>query len=272
MERKTLIVGGTGKTGRRVAERLKHEGRQVIITSRGGSPRFEWQERPTWDAQLSGVTDMYLTYSPDLAVPDAAPHLREFTALAVERGVRRIVLLSGRGEPQVFAAEQAVRECGAEFTILRSAFMNQNFSEAFFVEAIRAGSFSFPAADTREPFLDADDIADVALAALTQDRHVGSTYELTGPRLLSFEQAVELIAAELRHPVQYVPVSREHYADTLAEWMPRADAEFLAALFAGLLDGRNAYVTSTVQEVLGRPARDFSAFVQHAARSNVWAA
>ena len=128
----------------------------------------------------SGVRAVYLTYYPDLAVPGAVEATRSFAELAIQRGVPRLVLLSGRGEPEAERAEQAVRDTGADLTILRSTWFMQNFSEDYMLDHVLSGEVRLPAGDVPTPFLDADDIADVAVAALTDSRHVGKLYELTG--------------------------------------------------------------------------------------------
>ncbi|HEV3398622.1 MAG TPA: NAD(P)H-binding protein, partial [Actinomycetes bacterium] len=183
----TLVLGGTGKTGRRVVQRLEARGLPVRIGTPSSVPSFDWNDPATWPSALDGVGSVYLTYYPDLAVPGAAEAIGTFADLAVARGVRRLVLLSGRGEEAARRSEQALVQSGADWTIVRSAFMFQNFNESFFLEPVRAGEVAFPAGeDLAEPFIDADDIADIAVAALTDDRHVGQLYEVTGPRLLTF--------------------------------------------------------------------------------------
>jgi len=272
MERKeTLIVGGTGKTGKRVAERLRARGVPVRIGSRSAQPAFDWLDDASWDAVLDGVRAMYVTYYPDLAVPSAAPHVRALVTRAVRAGVERIVLLSGRGEEQVHASEQAVRESGVAHTILRAAWFAQNFSEGTLRDPVLAGEVAFPAGNVAEPFIDADDIADAAVIALTEPGHDGKTYELTGPRLLTFADATAEIARASGRPVRYVPVSFEAYADALAPFMPREEVSFFTGLFRHLLDGHNAFVTDGVERVLGRKPRDFRAYAEAAVASGAWA-
>ena len=266
----TLIISGTGKTGRRVAERLMALGRPVRIASRSGSPRFEWTDRSTWPAAVRGVDSIYLAYHPDLAVPGAADDIGSLAKLAVESGVRRIVLLSGRGELQVLPSEAAVRESGAAFTILRCAWFAQNFSEGLLLEPVLAGEIAFPAGRVAEPFIDADDIADVAVAALTDAAHAGKTYELTGPRLLTFAEAAAEISRAAERKVEYVPITSAAYASMLAQFVPAEQVEFITELFEDVLDGHNAFLTDGVQRVLGRKPRDFRDFAQAAARAGAW--
>ncbi|HXV92665.1 MAG TPA: NmrA family transcriptional regulator, partial [Pseudonocardia sp.] len=180
----TLVTGGTGKTGRRVAQRLRDRGIAVRLGSRAGQPPFDWDDRATWGPALAGVDAVYLAYAPDLAVPGAAETVGAFAGQAVESGARRIVLLSGRGEPEAQQAEKAVTAAAPGATVLRCSFFAQNFSESFLAGPVRAGEVMLPVDTVPEPFVDADDIADVAAAALTEDGHVGEVYELTGPRLL----------------------------------------------------------------------------------------
>lgn len=266
----TLIIGGTGKTGRRIAQRLTGLGMPVRIASRTGAPPFEWTDRRTWPAVVTGASAMYLAYHPDLAVPGAAEDIAALTKLAVASGVRRIVLLSGRGEEQVLPSERAVRESGAAFTILRAAWFAQNFSEGALHEPVLSGEVAFPAGSVAEPFVDADDIADVAVAALTDPVHTGATYELTGPRLVTFAEAAAEISRATEREVRYVPVSSADYAKVLATVMPAEQAAFVTELFAGLLDGHNAHLADGVKRVLGREPRDFRDFARAAARAGAW--
>ena len=189
----TLVLGGTGKTGRRVAERLKARGVPTRVGSRSGEPPFDWEDRSTWAPVLEGVGSAYISHYLD-ALPGAAETVGSFAELAVANGVRRQVLLGGRGEPEAERVEAAARDSGAELTILRSTWFAQNFSEGAFFDFVLAGEVTLPAGDTPEPFVDVDDIADVAVAALTEDGHEGEVYELTGPRLLTFKEAVGEIA------------------------------------------------------------------------------
>ena len=162
----TLVLGGTGKTGRRVAKRLRARGLPVRIGSRSAEPRFDWNDAATWASVLQGVGAVYITYQPDLAVPGAVEAVWSFTKAALEAGVRRMVLLSGRGEEEAQRAEQALQDTGAEWTIVRATWFAQNFSEGFLLDAVLAGEVALPAGDVGEPFVDVDDIADVAVAAL----------------------------------------------------------------------------------------------------------
>ena len=270
-ESSILILGGAGKTGRRVAERLSARGVSHRFASRSSEPSFDWERPQTWEPALRGASSLYLTYHPDLAVPGAAEHVRELSELAVRAGIRHIVLLSGRGEHQVWPSERAVRQSGASFTILRCAWFMQNFSEGHLLGPLLDGELAFPAADTHEPFLDCDDIADVAVAALTQPAaHAGQIYDLTGPRLLSFGDAVAEIARASERPLRYTPISLATYAEQLAPHLPAAQVAFFHDLFGLLLDGHNALLSDGVERALGRPPRNFRDFATRAARAGTW--
>lgn len=268
-EKTTAIVGGNGKTGRRVAERLMARGRPVRALSRSSDIPFDWDDPGTWAPALRGAGALYLTYHPDLAVPGAAERVQGVTNAAVEQGVERIVLLAGRGEPQVHPAEDAVRASGVAHTILECAFFAQNFDEGLLFPVNDV--VYFPAGQVREPFIDCDDIADVAVAALTDPdgRHDGQTYELTGPRCLTFGEAADAMARASGRPIRYEPVSFDAFGGMLAEQLPPAQVEFFIELFRFLMDGHNAHATDAVQRVLGRPATDFETYAQRAGA--VWA-
>jgi uncharacterized protein YbjT (DUF2867 family) len=254
MQQPILVLGGTGKTGRRIAERLAARNVPTRVASRAS--RFEWHDATTWRPTLDGARAMYVAYHPDIAAPGAAELLREFAKVAVDRGVRRIVLLSGRGEPQAEKSEHAVHASGADLTVLRAAVFAQNFTEGAFADSVKHGVFSLPAKGTAgEPFIDIDDLADVAVATLLDDAHIGKTFELTGPRVVTLDEA----ARELG--VRYTPATTGEFVNGLAEHVPAEEAAFLGELFTFLLDGHNAYVTDDVVRVLGRKARDFRDFV-----------
>jgi uncharacterized protein YbjT (DUF2867 family) len=270
----TLIVGGTGKTGRRVAARLTALGVPIRLGSRSGEPPFDWTDPTTWDAALHGVESAYVTYYPDLAMPGAADAIRSFTERAVASGLRRLVLLSGRGEAEAQRCEQIVQAYPIGWTCVRASMFSQNFDEYFLVDAVRSGVVAFPGRETPEPFIDVDDIADVVVAALTEDGHARQVYEVTGPRLLTFAEAVGEIEAAAGRPVRYLPVSPDEYVSSLVDEadVPEPDARFLGDLFDAILDGRNAYVTNGVERAVGRPARDFADYARAAAATGVWSA
>jgi uncharacterized protein YbjT (DUF2867 family) len=267
----TLVLGANGKTGRRVAQRLQALGCPVRLGSRSGAPPFEWNHPASWPDVLRGVTAVYVSYQPDLAAPGASQAIGALTAQAARSGVCRLVLLSGRGEPEAQLCEQIVRDSGLEFTLLRASWFAQNFSEGHFVDAILGGEVALPVADVGEPFVDVDDIADAAVAALTSDHHVGQLYEMTGPRLLTFAQAVDEIARATRREIRYRRIPAEAYNALLqAQQMPPEYVDLIHYLFTEVLDGRNASVADGVSRALGRPARDFSAYVRDAAAGGAW--
>ncbi|GGZ37431.1 NmrA family NAD(P)-binding protein [Streptomyces avidinii] len=263
----TLVIGGHGKTGRRVAEKLTAQGRQVRIGSRSGTPAFDWHEPATWAAALEGVDRVYVTYYPDLAFPGAAEQVAEFSKVAVAHGARRLVLLSGRGEEAAEVSENNLKASGADWTIVRSSWFNQNFNESFFLEPVLAGEIALPTGDAVEAFVDADDIADVVVAALTDDKHIGKTYELSGPRLLSYSDVAAELSKATGRDIKYISVTNEEYRAVLRE--NNLPEEF-ADLFTMILDGRNAHLVHGVEEALGRKPKDFADFAREAAATGVW--
>lgn len=266
-----LVLGATGKTGRRIAERLEEQGHGVRRASRSGSTPFDWDDRSTWGPALAGVRAAYVVYSPDLAVPAAPGAIRAFAKLAKEVGVERLVLLSGRGEEEAQRCERIVQDSGLEWTIIRASWFAQNFDEGAFRDLVLAGEIALPAGDVLEPFIDVDDIAEIAALALTDDDHGGEVYEVTGPRLMTFAEAVAEIAAVTGRNLSYVTISAEAFRSGLTQaGLPPKQIELLNYLFTTVLDGRNAQVTDGVQRALGRPARDFRDYAHSASRNNAW--
>jgi uncharacterized protein YbjT (DUF2867 family) len=243
----------------------------VRVGSRSADHRFDWEDPATWGPALEGVGAVYVSYYPDLAVPGAVDVVRSFAELAVGSGVRRLVLVSGRGEEGAQRAERAVQETGGEVTVVRATWFMQNFSEDYMLDHVLSGVVALPAGDTPEPFVDAEDIADVAVAALTDDGHIGELYELTGPRLLTFSDAVGEIAKATGRDIPYQPVSiDEHAAAARDQGVPGEVIGLLTYLFSEVLDGRNAHVTDGVARALGRPPRDFADYVRDTAATGVW--
>lgn len=267
------VFSGTGTTGRRIVSRLEARGIPIRSGSRRGSPPFDWADESTFGEALQGVRAAYLAYHPDMAAPGAAQTVEALSTRAVDAGVERLVLLSGRGEEDGWPTEQAVRDSGVAWTILRSSWFSQNFSESFMIDPILAGEVVLPTGGVTEPFVDADDLADAAVAALTQPGHEGRTYELTGPRLLTFGDAVDEIAKATDRSIAFVSVSTRAFAAHLAgQAVPPDLVEFLTHLFTKVLDGRNSHLTGDLEEILGRPARDFRDYAEAAAATGVWQA
>jgi len=264
-------LGGSGKTGRRIVQRLKSRGIPTRIGSRSGEPAFDWAKPEDWDAVLDGVRSVYISYAPDLAVPGATDSIQLFVDKAVATGVARLVLLSGRGEEEAQACERIVQATDIEWTIVRSSWFMQNFSEGEFLQMVLSGTIALPAADVAEPFIDVNDIADVAAAALTEAGHAYNVYEVTGPRLLTFSELAEEIAEAAGRAVHFVRVPSEAFAEGIAEAGVTEDVAWLLNyLFDTVLDGRNAYTGDGVRRALGRDAADFLPFAKRVAARGIW--
>lgn len=269
----TLVLSGTGKTGRRVAERLTAKDVPVRIGSRSAETPFDWTDEGTWAAALDGVRAVYVAYAPDLAVPGAPEVIAAFTKAAVDAGATRLVLLSGRGEKEAEECEDVVRAAGADWTVVRAAWFFQNFNESDFAGYVQAGHLALPVGEVPEPFVDADDIADVAVAALTEDGHAGRIYEVTGPRALTFAEAMGEISELTGREVGYSTLAPEEFGAALAaEGVPDEVTGLLNYLFTTLFDGRNASPADGVRQALGREPRDFRDFVREAAATGAWTA
>ena len=265
-----LVIGATGKTGRRVAAKLEAKGVPVRRGSRSSATPFDWEAPETWGPALNGVRSAYVTYFPDLAFPGAVEKLDSLCETAKDCGVDHLVLLSGRGEHHARLGEDVVRNSGVDFTIVRAAWFAQNYSEGYLRDPILAGVLPVPGGDVAEPIIDIDDIADVAVAALTEDGHRGELYEVTGPRLMTFAAMAAELSVATGRPIQHTPISFEEFHANIAQ----AGGEFVADVFTAIaretLDGHNAHVTDGVQRALGRPPRDFADFARAAARSGTW--
>ncbi|RLL67441.1 NAD(P)H-binding protein [Streptomyces sp. Z26] len=271
-----LVLGATGKTGRRVAARLRVRGVPVRTASRSSPTRFDWSAPPaTWDAALRGTTTVYV-------VPPRVPGpVHDFTARAEAAGVRRLVLLSGHGADtwgdspfglDMRSAEDAVRRSALEWTVLRPSNFAQNFDEDVFHPALLAGELALPAGAVPEPFVDVDDVAEAAATVLTEPgRHAGRTYELTGPRALTFAEAVEVIARASGRGIAYRRTTPGEYAEALVgEGVGEEDAHHVAEMFVLMERGLLAATTDDLGALLGRAPGTFEEYAVRAAAAGAW--
>jgi len=249
------VIGATGKTGRRVAERLEAQGRTVRRLARGTTPAFDWNEPDGWSAALAGLDRVYVAFVPDLAAFGSSEAIARLAEVAKAAGVARIVLLSGRGEDGARAAEDVLLASAVDATIVRASWFAQNFTEGMLADQVAGGFVAIPAGERREPFIDVDDLADVAVEALTGDGHEGRVFEVTGPELLGFADVAALLTELRGHPVAYLAVSLdEFHAAIEAEEGPEA-ADLLTELCREVFDGRNESLASGVRDALGREPR-----------------
>ena len=267
----TLVLGGTGKTGRRVVAGLKAKGAPVRVGSRSASPAFSWDQESGWDACLEGVESIYISYAPDLAVPGATDSVQALTDRAKRHGVKHLVLLSGRGEAEAQASERIVQDSGLEWTVVRASWFHQNFSEGAFIDMVLAGVITLPAGQVKEPFVDVDDIAEVAVAALTEPRHNGQLYEVTGPRLMTFDDVAADLTQAIGRQITYHQIPHEAFVDGVRDsGAPKEVVWMMDYLFSTVLDGRNAQLCDGVQRALGRPPKDFADYAREIAATGVW--
>jgi uncharacterized protein YbjT (DUF2867 family) len=255
----TLITAATGKTGRRVADQLEAAGHTVRRASRSSATRFDWADPATWAPALAGATGLYLV-PPEDPTSDIGPFLAEVERSSVER----LVLLSARepgqsGDDHLERVEAAVTAGSTTWTILRPAWFAQNFSEGFFAPALADGRLELPVGTGREPFIDVDDIAAVAVAALTGPGHEGRTYELSGPDLLTFGEAVAAIGAASGRDLVFADVDPDAWAAELrTHEVPEGEISVLSHLFAAIRAGANEHLSTGVQDALGRPPVAFA--------------
>lgn len=269
-DRPVLVTGATGKTGRRIVDRLTEQGVAVRAASRRAEIPFDWEDRSTWSAALQGARAAYIAYVPDLAVPGAADTVTSFAVAAREAGVERLVLLSGRGEPEAQAAEERVAAV-LPTTRLRAAWFMQNFDESFMLDGILEGTLVLPVGDVREPFVDADDIADVAVAALVSGVPLERVFEVTGARSLTFAEVARELGSATGRQIEFVSVPWAEYAEAVrAAGEAEEFVQLLGYLFNEVLDGRNASPATGVSEALGREPRSLASYAERVAATGVW--
>ena len=267
-----LVIGGTGKTGRRIVTQLEALGHNVRIGSRSNSPSFDWHQPENWAASVEGMDKIYITYQPDLAVPGALDAIEQLVKISKRAHVKKVVLLSGKGEREAQLCEQVIMHSGLDFTIVRASWFNQNFSENFLLEPILDGFVALPQAEANIPWVDVDDIAEVAVKALTEDKHNGEIYELTGQRTLTFKEAVAEIAKASNRHITFVPITVQEYGEGMRKAnLPEDFIWLIEYLFTEVLGNPElAEISSDIEKVLGRKPIDFSEYANKVAKTGVW--
>lgn len=271
MSKKILVLGSTGKTGKRVVSRLQQLQLSFREGSRKATPSFNWDNPTNWSDVFNEIESVYITFQPDLAVADAYEKIKLLVEIAKLNKVKKLVLLSGRGEKEAEVCEQLIMNSGLDWTIVRASWFMQNFSENFLLDSILNNHVVLPTTQSLEPFVDADDIADVVVAALTDAVHSKKIYELTGPELLSFEAATQQIALTLNRKITYTEVSIEDYCSILKEnEIPEDYIGLINYLFTELFDGRNQSICNDIESVLGRKATSFKEYITKTITTGIW--
>lgn len=267
------VIGANGKTGRRVLTNLTNLGHQVRAGSRTGDPAFDWTDPSTFTSFLEGTQRVYVTYYPDLAVPGAREAIRALTEAARRVGLEKLVLLSGKGEKEAEACERIVAESGLAYTLVRASWFNQNFSESFLLDPVKVGQVALPMAQAKIPFVDTEDIAAVATAALTDDRLNGRTLTVTGPEQITFAEAVATIARATGRRIDFQPISLEEYGHILRTvGLPPDYVWLIEYLFREVLGNpENQAIAHDIEEILGRRPITFAEYAAKTVPTGIWA-
>ncbi len=269
-----LVIGGTGKTGKRIVHLLENLGHHVRIGSRSAQPAFDWHRPSGWSAALAGIDKVYITYQPDLAVPGALKAIELLVVEAKKASIKKLVLLSGKGEREAQLCEQVIIKSGIPYTIVRASWFNQNFSENFLLDPILEGIIALPQAEVKIPFVDTNDIAEVAVKALLEEVHNGKIYQLTGPEALTFPEAIAIIAKASQRSLTFVPITVKAYGEGMRQAnLPEDFIWLIEYLFTEVLGNpANAEVTNDIEQVLQRQPISFVEYATKAAATRVWEA
>lgn len=272
MSNTILVLGSTGKTGKRVSEHLQNLQIPIRLGSRQVQPSFDWENYENWEVVFSNIKSVYITFQPDLAVPWAVGAISKLVEVVKTSGVEHLVLLSGRGEKEAQVCENVVINSGLEWTIIRASWFMQNFSENFLIDGILSNNVVLPTIKALEPFVDADDIADVVVEVLTNKvKHSNKIYELTGLELLSFNSVTSQIATALNRTINYTEISMDDYVAMLKSYQVPDDFIWLIQyLFTEVLDGRNESLSNDIENILNRKPTAFSEYVTKTAKTGIW--
>lgn len=267
-----LIIGGTGKTGRKVVESLRQLNQNVRVGSRSAEIPFDWENTDTYAPSLEGIDRVYITYQPDLAVPGAFEAVSRLVEIAKAKGVSKLVLLSGKGEVEAERCETVVMNSGVDYTIVRANWFSQNFSENFLLQPVLDGVMALPMEDMKVPYVDTGDIADVVVECLLHEEHNEKIYQLTGDETFTFPEVCQLISEETGRDIQFVAVSLQQYVEVMKTMdLPEIYVWLIEYLFSHVLTNpENEHITQDVEQILKRKPRSFRNYVHETAESGVW--
>jgi len=269
---RVLVIGGTGKTGSAVVRGLRARGVMTSIASRTANGpdrvRFDWADPSSHAAALHEAEAIYLV-APAL-VRDPSLWMVPFIERAIARGTRRFVLLSSSAidehAPGMGAVHAALAARAPEWTVLRPSWFMQNFSDPQHAlgRSIREERTIISATgDGRLGFIDAEDIAAVAVATLLEPANAALV--LTGPEALSYAEAAAILSRVIGEPVVHHALTSEAWqARMIAGGMPADYAALLGALEQAIADGAEDRVTDEVLRRTGRPPRSLEAFAREA--------
>ncbi|WP_428935584.1 NmrA family NAD(P)-binding protein [Streptomyces sp. ACT015] len=269
----TLVIGATGTTGSRTAARLTAAGHRVRAASRRATPvpgaepvPFDWYDQATHAAALDGADRVYLI--PPVGEFDPAATMLPFLRRARTAGVHRAVLLSSSavpaGGPAVGAVHRALPGLFEEWAVLRPSWFMQNFTGTHaHAHSIRdEGVIRTATGSGRVGFVDAEDIAAVAVRALTDAQAPNTDLLLTGPEALSHDDIASVLTEVTGRPVVHRRLTYEQMRDRLATQVPQEFAAMLAGMDRAIAEGAEDRVTDTVQRLTQRPPRAFRTLVE----------
>jgi uncharacterized protein YbjT (DUF2867 family) len=270
-----LVTGARGKTGREVAAQLA---RRPGVTVRGGSSspdrigsagvrpvKFDWAQPDSWADAVDDVDAIYMM-RPD--IEDAPARVAQLVAAAPRAA--RVVLLSEMGAERLApdawasAVERAVITGGRPWTILRPTWFQQVLTDQRFYrdDIVDRGVLAIPTGGAALSWVDARDIAAVAVEALTAPSHDGATYAISGPAALGLADVAQLLSAALRREVRAVDIPPADAVAGLSPWLAEVVGDVYERTGAGVF----GEVSDDVSRVTGRPARSVAAFIaEHAA-------
>ncbi|MHB8691546.1 MAG: NmrA family NAD(P)-binding protein [Solirubrobacteraceae bacterium] len=270
-----LVLGGTGKTGTRVARRMTELGHSVRTAARQGADAlFDWDDPATHRTAVEGVDRIYLM-APVMRTR-FAPQVSAFLDLAESAGVQHITYLSAYGI-ELAPPEVALRAVELDLmervlmthSIVRPAWFMQNFSETFLKPI--DGAIAVPTGDGAEAFVDAEDIAAVAAATLADpSAHAGAQYAPTGPERLTVSEAADAIGSVIRQRVRHIDVDQRAWLDgAIASGVPTEYGEMLLLLTQTIASGAGSRPNDDVKAVTGSPPTGFTEFARRTAAA--WA-
>lgn len=267
-----LIIGGTGKTGRKVVKSLQLLNQNVRVGSRSAAIPFDWDNTDTYGPALEGMDRVYITFQPDLAVPGAYEAVSTLVEMAKEKEVSKLVILSGKGEVEAERCETAVINSGLDYTIVRANWFSQNFSENFLLEPVLQGVVALPMEDMKVPYVDTGDIADVVVECLLHDEHNYNIYQLTGDETFTFPEVCQLISEATGRDIKFIPVSLKDYVEVMKTMdLPEVYVWLIEYLFSHVLTNpENEHITTDIERVLKRKPRAFRDYVKETAAIGVW--
>lgn len=269
MTRKILVTGATGTIGQALIKQLQTKNADFVagvrnveeakkkLPSVSNFVEFDFSNSATYEGAVENIDSVFVLGPP--IVLNLEELVAPFLDFLKGKGINRVVYLSALGSENMklltfhTTLTQKIKDDGFDYTILKPSFFAQNFKNYEWENITERGVVYVPAGTGKAGFVDVNDIAAVAAAALTEDGHSGKTYEITGPEILGYQDAANLLSEVMGKQIVYPNPTPEEFGATLKQaGAPDFIASYMIDVYSMILNNHVNVLSNHVEEVTGK--------------------